>query len=249
MGAIMTTIDVRCGLAASVALVAALGLQACGPAGKGAAQLTPAETCLQTTDPAVGLDACKTAVATDQNNAALRRRVGLLRLKSHALAAARQSYQIAISLSPQYDAEAQFGLGLTLEAIGEPKANLKKLEAVEHDPTVVDRFRKYGVAEPDLMTFDTAPLVVGGQSPDEDKAMVPKQPLPQGLTVDVRCLAGLNGKLHDCVVTSPIKPDQAAFGEAAKGILMTTKVKPARNKGAPVADAPIALSYVFWPQS
>jgi hypothetical protein len=235
--------------AASVALAAVLGLQACGPAGKGAVQLTPAEVCLQTTDPAVGLDACKTAVASDQNNPAFRRRIGLLRLKSHALGAARQSYQIAISLTPQYDAEAQFGLGLTLEAVGEPKANLKKLEAVEHDPTVVDRFRKYGIAEPDLMTFDTAPQVVGGQSPAEDKAMVPKQPLPQGLTVDVRCQAGLNGKLHDCAVTSPIRPDQAAFGEAAKAILMTTKVKPARNKGAPVADAPIALSYVFWPQS
>jgi hypothetical protein len=174
--------------------------------------------------------------------------MGLLRLKSHALSAARQSYQIAVSLSPKYDAEAQFGLGLALEGIGEPKANLRKLEAVAHDPTVIDRFRKYGVSEVDLVTFDTAPLVVGGQSPARDKAMVPKQPLPSGLTVDVKCQAGLNGRLHDCVVTSPIRPDQAAFGVAAKTILMTTKVRPARNKGAPVADAPIALTYVFWPQ-
>jgi hypothetical protein len=231
---------------------AALALQACGPAkpgGSGVAQLTPTQVCLQTLDPAVGLDACRSAIAVDQNDAAVRRRVGLLRLKSHALSAARQSYQIAISLSPKYDAEAEFGLGLTLEAIGEPKANLKKLEAVEHDPTIVDRFRKYGISDLDLMTFDTAPLVVGGQSPEKDKAMVPKQPLPQGLTVDVRCQAGLNGKLHDCTVVSPIRPDQAAFGEAAKKIFMTTKVRPASNKGAPVADAPIVLSYVFWPQS
>jgi hypothetical protein len=228
--------------------LAALGLQACGP-GKTSAQLTPAQLCLQTLDPAVGIDACRAAVALDQNDAALRRRIGLLRLKSHALAAARQSYQIAISLTPAYDAESQFGLGLTLEAIGEPKANLKKLEAVEHDPTVVDRFRKYGIADVDLMTFDTAPLVVGGQSPEKDKAMVPKQPLPQGLTVDVRCQAGLDSKLHDCTVVSPITPQQAVFGEAAKAILMKTMVRPARTKGAPIADAPITLTYVFWPQT
>ncbi len=224
-------------------------LQACGPGKPTAPQLTPAEACLQTVDPAAGLDACKAAITTDQNNPAFRRRVGLLRLKSHELAAARQAYQVAISMSSAYDAEAQFGLGLTLEAIGEPKANLKKLEAVQHDPTVVDKFRKYGVSDVDLMTFDTAPEIVGGQSPSADKSMIPKQPLPQGLTVDVRCQAALDGKLHDCIVTSPIKPDQAAFGEAAKAILATTKVRPARNKGAPVADAPIVLTYVFWPQS
>jgi hypothetical protein len=247
----MTAIGNRTGVKTALVL-AALGLQACGPAkpgATGAAQLTPKQVCLQTLDPATGIDACRSAVALDQNDAALRRRVGLLRLKAHELGAARQSYQIAISLSPQYDAEAQFGLGLTLEAIGEPKANLKKLEAVEHDPAVIDRFRRYGVSELDLMTFDTAPLVVGGQSPEKDKAMVPKQPLPQGLTVDVRCQAGLNGRPHDCVVLSPIKPDQAAFGEAAKAILMKTRVRPARNKGAPVADAPIVLTYVFWPQT
>jgi hypothetical protein len=229
--------------------LAAVGLQACGPAKTVPAQLTPTQICLQSLDPAVGIDPCRSAIAYDQNDAAARRRMGLLRLKSHALAAARQSYQIAISLTPKYDAESQFGLGLTLEAIGEPKANLRKLEAVQHDPTVIDRFRKYGVSEMDLVTFDTAPLVVGGQSPAKDKAMIPKLPLPSGLTVDVKCQAGLNGKLHDCVVTSPIRPDQAAFGEAAKAILMTTKVRPARNKGAPVADAPISLTYVFWPQS
>jgi hypothetical protein len=229
--------------------LAALGLWGCGPAKTGPAQLTPTQVCLRSLDPAVGIDACRSAIAFDQNDAAVRRRMGLLRLKSHALGAARQSYQVAISLTPKYDAESQFGLGLTLEAIGEPKANLRKLEAVEHDPTVTDRFRKYGIPEVDLMTFDTAPLVVGGQSPDQDKKMVPKQSLPQGLTVDVRCQAGLNGKLHDCTVVSPITPDQAAFGEAAKKILMTTKVRPAKTKGAPVADAPITLSYVFWPQS
>jgi tetratricopeptide (TPR) repeat protein len=248
----MTSTNIGYVLGASVALMAILSLEGCGPAGKAGsdvAQLPPAQACLRATDAAQGLDACKSAIATDQNNAAFRRRMGLLRLKSHALSAARQSYQIAISLSPNYDAEAEFGLGLTLEAIGEPKANLRKLEAVEHDPAVIDRFRKYGISDLDLMTFDTAPQVVGGQSPEKDKAMVPKQPLPQGLTVDVRCQAGLTGKLHDCAVISPIRPDQAVFGEAAKTILATTRVKPARNKGAPIADAPIVLTYVFWPQS
>jgi hypothetical protein len=245
----MTAIGNRTGVKAGILVLAALGLQACGPAKTAAVQLTPTQACLQSLDPAVGIAACRSAIALDQNDAAVRRRVGLLRLKSHELAAARQSYQIAISLTPKYDAESQFGLGLTLEAVGEPKANLRKLEAVEHDPTVIDRFRKYGIPEMDLVTFDTAPLVVGGQSPKQDKAMVPKQPLPAGLTVDVRCQAGLDSRLHDCIVVSPIKPDQAAFGEAAKKILMATRVKPARNKGAPVADAPIALTYVFWPQS
>jgi hypothetical protein len=246
----MTVIG-KTGMKVGIVGLAALSLQACGPgkAGSGDAQLTPTQVCLQSLDPAKGVDACRSAIAVDQNDAALRRRIALLRLKSHELSAARQAYQVAISLSPKYDAEAQFGLGLTLEAIGEPKANLRKLEAAQHDPTVVDRFRSYGVSDLDLMTFDTAPLVVGGQSPERDKAMVPKQPLPQGLTVDVRCQAGLNGKLHDCVVVSPITPDQAAFGEAAKKILMMTKVRPARTKGAPVADAPITLTYVFWPQS
>jgi hypothetical protein len=235
----------------AIAALAALGfLQACGPSGKGgAAQLSPAEACLKSIDAAQGLDACKTAMMAEPNNPAYRRHVGMLRLKGHELAAARQSYQVAISMSTAYDADAQFGLAMTLEAIGEPNANLKKLEAVAHDPTVVDRFRKYGFSDLELMTFDTAPLVVGGQSPEQDKAMVPKQPLPYGLTVDVRCQAGLNGRLHDCVVISPIKPDQAAFGEAAKAIFTTTRVRPARNKGAPVADAPIVLSYVFWPQT
>jgi tetratricopeptide (TPR) repeat protein len=232
-------------------VLAGLGLQGCGQGrgGGAAAQLTPAEACLQSLDPATGIDACKAAISADQTNAAFRRRVGLLRLKSHALAAARQAYQAAIELSPTYDAEAQFGLGLALEAIGEPKANLKKLDAVQHDPGVVDRFRKHGISEPDLMTFDTAPEIVGGQSPEADKAMIPKQPLAQGLSVDVRCLAGLNGKLHDCVATTPLKPDQAIYGEAAAKILAATRVRPASHKGAPVADAPIALTYVFWPHS
>lgn len=247
----MTSTKNGCALGASIALLAAFSLQGCGPGkgGSGAAQISPADACLQAIDPAQGLEPCKTALAADPNSAAFRRRIGLLRLKSHELAAARQSYQVAISLNPQYDAEAQFGLALTLEAIGEPMANLKKLEVVQHDPTIIDRFRKYGISDLDLMTFDTAPLVVGGQSPEQDKAMVPKQPLPYGLTVDVKCQAGLNGRLHDCVVVSPLKPDQAAFGEAAKKIFTTTRVRPAKNKGAPVADAPIVLSYVFWPQT
>jgi tetratricopeptide (TPR) repeat protein len=229
--------------------LASIGLCACTQgASKSAAQVTPAQACLRALDPAVGIDACKTAIAADQNNAALRRQMGLLRLKSHALAAARQSYQVAINLNPTYDADAQFGLGLALEAIGEPGANLRKLEAVKHDAAVVDRFRKDGITEPDLMTFDTAPQIVGGASPAADKLLIPKQPLRQGLTVDVRCLVALTKRVHDCVVTTPLTPDQAVFGEAAKKIVAATRVAPARDKGAPVADAPIVMTYVFWPQ-
>jgi hypothetical protein len=229
--------------------LASISLGGCSQgASKGEAQLTPAQACLQTLDPATGVDACKTAIAADQNNPALRRRMGLLRLKSHALSAARQSYQVAIDLDPNYQPDAQFGLGLTLEAIGEPGANLRKLDAVKHDPAVVDRFRKDGISEPDLMTFDTAPRIVGGASPAADKLLIPKQPLRQGLSVDVRCLVGLNRRLHDCIVTTPLTPDQAVFGEAAKKILAATHVEPARDKDAPVADAPIVMTYVFWPQ-
>jgi hypothetical protein len=229
--------------------LASIALGACSQgASTGVAQLTPAQACLQALDPATGIDACKTAIAANQDNAALRRQMGLLRLKSHALSAARQSYGVAISLNPNYDADAQFGLGLTLEAIGEPGANLRKLDAVRHDPAVVDRFRKAGIPEPDLMTFDTAPRIVGGASPAADKLLIPKQPLRQGLSVDVRCLVGLNRRLHDCVVTTPLAPDQAVFGQAATKILAATRVEPARDKGAPVADAPIVMTYVFWPQ-
>ncbi len=63
------------------------------------------------------------------------------------------------------------------------------------------------------------------------------------MSVDVRCLVGLNRRLHDCIVTTPLTPDQAVFGEAAKKILAATHVEPARDK-----DAPIVMTYVFWPQ-
>ena len=114
---------------------------------------------------------------------------------------------------------------------------------------MIGRFRTYGIAEPDLMVFDTAPQIVGGASPEADKALIPKQPLAQGLTVDVRCLVRLDKTLHGCVVTTPLRPDQSIYADAAVKILSATRAQPARDKGAPVADAPIALTYVFWPHS
>ena len=56
---------------------------------------------------------------------------------------------------------------------------------------------------------------------------------------------GLNGRLHDCAVISPLPADQAAFADAAKTIVAMSKVTPAKNKGAPVADAPVLLTMVF----
>jgi hypothetical protein len=230
---------------------AVLALAACGQktAGSSAPSLTPAQACLRTTDPAQGIDLCKAAIAQNQEDPALRRRMGLLRLKSHSLAAARQSYQVAMSLTKGYDADADFGLGLVLQSVGEAGAGKHKIAAAAADPAVVDRFRKAGIDEPDLMLFDTEPVVVGGQSPTADKAMEPKEPLAQGLTVDVRCLVSLTSTPHDCVVVSPLKPGQEAYGEAAKAILAREKVTPAKKEGAPVADAPVYLSYVFWPKS
>jgi hypothetical protein len=235
----------------TVICAALLALQACGPkdAAPTAPTLSPAQACLQATDPSTGVDLCKTAIAQNQQDAALRRRMGLLRLKSHSLAAARQSYQVAMSYTKGYDADSAFGLGLVLQAVGEAGAGKHKIAAAAADPGVIDRFRKAGIDEPDLMLFDTEPVVVGGQSPDADKAMEPKQALAQGLTVDVRCLVGLNSTPHDCIVVSPIKPGQQAYGEAAKAILAKEKVSPAKKEGAPVADAPVYLSYVFWPKS
>ncbi|MGZ3279070.1 MAG: tetratricopeptide repeat protein [Caulobacteraceae bacterium] len=231
-------------------MASVLGLQACGPAGSGGqtAPLSPQQACLQSLEPASGVDACKQALTASPDDMALRKRIALLRLKAGSLAAARQAYQIVLAANPN-DAEAEFGLGLTLEAVGEQNANLKKLEAAQKAPSVIETFRKYGFSDLDLMTFDTAPLVVGGQSPKADRAMTPKQPFTSAVTVSVKCKAGLNGRLHDCAVISPLGPDQAAFGEAAKAIFMTTRVRPASNKGAPVADAPIVLTYVFWPAS
>ena len=127
-----------------------LGIEACGPAKGGqTAQLTPAQACLQTLDPASGVDACKQAMAASPNDPALRRRIAVLRLKSGSLAAARQAYQIARSQDPN-DAEAQFGYGLTLQTIGQAGGNVDKLAAATRDPTVIDRFRKYGFEEPGI---------------------------------------------------------------------------------------------------
>lgn len=234
-------------LGPALAAVALLG--GCGQGqGGGSARLGPAQACLQSLDPATGVDACKDAMTASPDDPVLRKRMALLRLKAGSLAAARQAYQIVLARSPN-DAEAEFGLGLTLENAGEQDGNLKKLDAAQKDPAVIGTFRKYGFSDLDLMTFDTPPLVVGGQSPKADRAMTPKQPFTSAVTVSVKCAAGLNGRLHDCAVISPLGPNQAAFGEAAIKIFMTTRVKPARNKGAPLADAPIVLTYVFWPAS
>ena len=216
--------------------------------GGATAQATPAQACLQSLDPATGVDTCRTALQASPDDMTLRKRVALLRLKGGSLAAARQAYQIVLAKTPS-DAEAEFGLGLTLETAGEQDGALKKLDAATRDPSVIEAFRKYGFPELDLMTFDTPPLVVGGQSPAQDKAMIPKRPLAYALTVNVKCQAGLNGKLHDCAAISQAPPDKADFVEAAKKIFATTRVKPARNKGKPVADAPIVLTYVFWPNN
>jgi hypothetical protein len=231
------------------ALAALALLGGCGQGqGGGGARLSPAQTCLQSLDPTSGVEACKDAMTASPDDPALRKRMALLRLKAGSLAVARQAYQIVLARSPN-DAEAEFGLGLTLENAGQQDGNLKKLDAAQKDPAVVATFRKYGFSDLDLMTFDTPPMVVGGESPEADRALTPKQPFTTAVTVSVKCAAGLNGRLHDCVVISPLKPDQAAFGEAAIKIFLTDRVKPARNKGAPLADAPIVLTYVFWPAS
>jgi hypothetical protein len=229
-----------------VGAAALVGLQACGPAKGGgrAAQLSPAQTCLQTLDPKVGVDACKAAMATSPNDPALRRRIALLRLKSGSLAAARQAYQIARSQDPN-DAEAQFGYGLTLQIIGQAGGNVDKLAAATRDPAVVDRFRKYGFDEPDLMTYDTEPKIVGGPSDAKIAPLIPKIALAKDLGVDVKCLVGTTGRIHDCKVITPLPADQAPFADAAKAIVVMSKVTPAKNKGAPVADAPVLLTMVF----
>ncbi len=224
---------------------ALLALQACGPAKGGqSAQLSPAQVCLQSLDPAVGVDACKQAMTASPNDPALRRRIALLRLKSGSLAAARQAYQIARSQDPN-DAEAQFGYGLTLQTIGQAGGNVDKLAAATRDPSVVGRFRKYGFDEPDLMTYDTEPKVVRGPAEARIAPLAPKIALARDLGVDVKCLVGTTGRLHDCKLITPLAADMAPFGEAAKTIVVMSKVTPARNKGAPVADAPVLLTMVF----
>lgn len=227
-----------------LAVVAAL-MAGCGQGGGGGhATLTPAQTCLQSLDPAIGVDACKAAMTTSPNDETLRRRIALLRLKGGALAAARQAYQIARSQDPN-DAEAQFGYGLTLQAIGEAGGNVDKLAAAQRDPTVVDRFRKYGFPEPDLMTYDTEPKIVRGPSDGRIAALTPRIALAKDLGVDVKCLVGAAGQVHDCALLTRLPADQAPFGEAALKIAPLTKVNPARNKGAPVADAPVLVTMVF----
>jgi hypothetical protein len=222
-----------------------LMLEGCGQGqGGGQAQLTPTQQCQQSLDPATGVDACKQALATDPNNAALRRRVALLRLKAGQLAAARQAYQIARSQDPN-DAEAQFGYGLTIQTIGQAGGNVDKQAAAQRDPTVVDKFRKYGFSEPDLMTYDTEPKIVAGPSEQRVALMTPKISLARDLGLDVKCLVGKSGKLHDCNVLTKVPADQQPFADAAKDIVALSKVTPAKDKGAPVADAPVLLTMVF----
>jgi hypothetical protein len=225
--------------------VALAGLAACGDKGGGqAAQLSPAQTCLQSLDPATGVDACKQAMVASPDDPTLRRRIALLRLKSGQLKAARQAYQVARSEDPN-DAEAQFGYGLTLQTIGEAGGNVDKLAAATRDPTVVDRFRKYGFEDADLMTYDTEPKIVGGPREERIAPLIPKITLSRDLGVDVKCLVGTKGQLHDCKVITPLPSDQAPLAEAAKTIVVMSKVTPAKNKGAPVADAPVLLTMVF----
>jgi hypothetical protein len=183
-------------------------------------------------------------MATSPNDPAQRRRIALLRLKSGSLIAARQGYQVARSEDPS-DAEAQFGYGLTLQIRGEPGGNVDKLAAATRDPTVVDRVRKYGFEDADLMTYDTEPKIVGGPPEERIAPLIPKIALSRDLGVDVKCLVGTRGQLHDCKVVTSLPSDQASFAEAAKTIVVMSKVTPAKNKGAPVADAPVLLTMVF----
>ncbi|MGZ6013808.1 MAG: hypothetical protein ACXWK0_18340, partial [Caulobacteraceae bacterium] len=63
-------------------MASVLGLQACGPAGSGGqtAQLSPQQACLQSLEPASGVDACKQALTARPDDMALRKRIALLRL-------------------------------------------------------------------------------------------------------------------------------------------------------------------------
>jgi hypothetical protein len=226
-------------------MAALAGLQACGPAkGGGQAQASPAQVCLHSLDPTAGVDACKQALAASSDDAALHRRMAMLRLKSGSLKAARQAYQVARSEDPS-DAEAQFGYGLTIQTTGEAGGNKDKLAAAKRDPSVIDRFRSYGFEAPDLMVYDTEPRVVDGPSGAQIRPLVPRLALTRDLAVDVKCLVGRAGRLHDCKVVTPLAPDRAPFGDAAKAIVMMSKVTPAKNKGAPVSDAPVLLTMVF----
>jgi hypothetical protein len=224
-----------------VGAAALAGLQACGP---DKPQLSPAQLCLQSLDAATGVDACKQAMATSPNDPALRRRIALLRLKSGSLAAARQAYQIARSEDPN-DAEAQFGYGLTLQTIGQSGGNVDKQAAALRDPTVIDKFRKYGFSEPDLMTYDTEPKIVAGPALQRVAELTPKLSLARDLGLDVKCLVSTTGKIHDCNVLTKVPAEQQPFADAAKQIVALSKVTPAKNKGAPVADAPVLLTMVF----
>lgn len=215
------------------------GLQACGPAKPaGPPPLTSAQACLQTLDPATGVDLCRAAITDSPNDPALRRRLALLRLKAGSLAAARQAYQIAESQDTK-DAEAQFGLGLTFDAIGQADGNIEKVAAAKRDPTVVDRFRKYGFSDSELLLFDTPPKIIKTAGEGQISALTPKLRLARPLGVDVRCQVAVDGRLHGCKSHDHLPPEQEPFGEAAEKIASLARAHPAKDKGAPVADAPV----------
>jgi hypothetical protein len=75
--------------------------------------------------------------------------------------------------------------------------------------------------------------------------MTPNISLQRDLGIDVKCLVGTGGQIHDCKVLTPLPADQAPFADAARKIVVLSKVTPAKNKGAPVADAPVLLTMVF----
>jgi hypothetical protein len=236
------------GLAAAggLVLVAALAVAGCSRQAGGAAAQPPGVVCLASLDPAKGMQACQDAVAAAPDDASVRTRLSLLRLKAGVLKAARQGFQVAKSQDPK-GADAQFGLGLTLEALGQDGGNLEKLQAARRDPGVIDRFRAYGFSEADLKTFDTAPKVLRGPSLARIMSLTPKLALTGSLGVDVKCLVSQTGRLHDCNTITPLSAQEAPFGPAAERIVALSTVSPARNDGTPVADAPVLLTMVFEP--
>ena len=226
-------------------LLAAMAvLQGCGPSRTPAAAQTPRERCLNSLDPARGVDACRQANAQDPNDAAVHRRLGLLRYKARQYGAARQAYQLARG-EDGASAEAQFGLGLAMEGLKQDGGHTEKLAAVARDPAVKDLFRRYGVPQTDLLTYDTPPKVLS--APDEKQAapLIPKAHLAEWIEVDVKCQVALDTHVHDCAVITAETPERAPFNAAAVAIVAMSKASPAKNGGAAIADAPIILTMPF----
>lgn len=166
-------------------------------------------------------------------------------LKAGAVTKAREDYDFALGQYPD-DPEALFGRGITRVLTGDDAGNADKLAAMRSNSGIMKRFVDPAVPAGALMVFDTAPMIIN--QPTKKPVLPAGMSLKAPFSVDVRCLVGIDGDLHDCASRVPMARDQGALAETAIDYLRTAKASPGKYLGSPVADAPILLKATIGPR-